>query len=221
MTAIWSHERQRRAELRRAGTRGGPRAAAVSPCSLPRPCGPLRPGSGSLAASGSRGAGGPDGRPPRVAREAAGGPWASYPPRPVFFFLPLGGGGWGRSKMAAAFPRRWGMGAESNFAVALLRSRAAAILGSRAGRAARSTKWRSRRGSWRPGPAASPVLQGKVRRSHVGLGVGRVHGWRRAGLSGASGHGNGARGGVGGPDGFVLGRFLRGRGLNWGRTQGH
>lgn len=170
------------------------------------------------------GAGAPEGlmdaRP-----ESPGRPPAGRGPRTrrdrFFFFLPLGGGGWGRSKMAAAFPRRWGMGAESNFAVALLRSRAAAILGSRAGRAARSTKWRSRRGSWRPGPAASPVLQGKVRRSHVGLGVGRVHGWRRAGLSGASGHGNGARGGVGGPDGFVLGRFLRGRGLNWSRTQGH
>lgn len=77
-----------------------------------------------------------------------------------FFFHPLGGGGWGRLKMAAASPRRWGMGARSNFAVALLRSRAAAILGSRAGRAARSTKWRSRRGSWRPGPAASPGAAG-------------------------------------------------------------
>lgn len=158
MTAIRSHERQRRAELRRAGTRGGVVAAAVSPCSLPRPCGPLRPGSGSLAASGSRGAGGPDGRRP----ESPGRPPAGRGPRTRrdrffgFFFLPLGGGGWGRLKMAAAFPRRWGMGAGSNFAVALLRSRAAAILGSRAGRAARSTKWRSRRGSWRPGPAASP-----------------------------------------------------------------
>lgn len=47
--------------------------------------------------------------------------------------------------MAAASPRCWGRGVVSYFAVALLRRLAAAILGWRAWRAARGTKWRRSR----------------------------------------------------------------------------
>lgn len=56
-------------------------------------------------------------------------------------------------KMAAASPQCWGRGAVSYFAVALQRGLAAAILGWRAGRAARGTKWRQSRASSRAGPA--------------------------------------------------------------------
>lgn len=52
-------------------------------------------------------------------------------------------------KMAAASPQCWGRGAVSYFAVALQRGLAAAILGWRAGRAARGTKWRQSRASTR------------------------------------------------------------------------
>lgn len=80
--------------------------------------------------------------------------------------------------MAAASPRWWGRGALSRFAVALLRSLAAAILGWRAGRTARGTKWRRRRatisrprgrGTW---DAKNSVLQGfcptfRLRQDHI------------------------------------------------------
>lgn len=85
----------------------------------------------------------------------------AYPSR---LFSVMGG-----LKMAAGSPWCWGRGAVSYFAVALLRSLAAAILGWRAGRAARGTKWRQSRASTRtraglaPHGAAWGVRRGKAR----------------------------------------------------------
>lgn len=72
----------------------------------------------------------------------------------------------GGLKMAAASPRRWGRGAVSYFAVALLQSLAAAILGWRAGRAARGTKWRQSRASSRPGFAPHKAAWGLGEKRH-------------------------------------------------------
>lgn len=98
MTATRSHERQRRAELRRAGKRGGARAPRSHPASPSRPLGPLRPAVGSLTSGGSRGAEGPGGR--RLWSEG-GRRWDTcLVPATTVFFPPITE--WGRLKMAAA-----------------------------------------------------------------------------------------------------------------------
>lgn len=66
----------------------------------------------------------------------------------------------GGLKMAAASPRCWGRGAVSYFAVALLRRLAAAILGWRAWRAARGTKWRRSRAPMQAGAAPHKAAWG-------------------------------------------------------------
>ena len=96
-------------------------------------------------------------------REEAAGRFIWLRTRVDGFFRYKGG-----LKMAAASPRCWGRGAVSHFAVALLRSLAAAILGWRAGRAARGTKWRRGRAPSRAAFAPHKATYGLGKKGPLG-----------------------------------------------------